>query len=1556
MSDAQSDGRSSSPLAYVTSSTPSSIQQATSPCEAAHPSLISTAFATMLPSRTSPDSMTNCIVGKSGNPSCCGSQRPASANCTLDGPQDTPRSNRAVEQPKISFEDLASQYRQNQHKQAGRKRLEARLHATKVFMGVSARLIRVGAAAQRALVDRLRHDDKPNFITLYHTLVDLQESCDATFWRQSQRQDPLEELSPIRESVVDRPPDFFLQLSPQSRTDLLDILHLVRTDPQFVFERLRALTPTQRAAFVSSTGAPWESGSDLSSSAASRSRSHGIKRSLAASLSYKDRILALERKDPLSILLFDIFASPLDSDGAEARLRLNVWSSVCAKLLTQDGNGHGALIPHILTAWATASEWKAKPKFELYLMDMLQSGAFLLEHVETPPGLKVDMEPLDPLRTDVAEEFFTAAVDALFQLLDDPDGGFPEAVMQLSCAILRKLDRPDDRNRFFELLFVQWFFAKYLYGALTFPEAHGLLLDFHVRDDAREKLLGQVGLRAYSQVYAILRSMHHYSVRLTVRRRVESMLSRFQTGCASHDLSLKVPSREHSSRQQSPAGTILLSAADVLTLLNTLYSRSSTPTCTSPKLSSGASAAPSVLSNHPERPMTAVAEPGFFKPVHGSFPRHASQCQNLFASAVNFSHAEQSISRNADRIRFELSEMCGLDGRAVLEPPAAEEWAVFSVSEYGKLVWGLFTDDCRPPFLESIFVEDTQSAALELENNFEALQTAIVKLILENPADDGGGCDLRQFENLPMVDSATLKQRFDKAMNRCHHESDFIGAHYWWNAGRQLLRSTANSPDRLADDTWILEPMHKSCIHSLRISRAVIERCESELVALHRQTQRLQKMGRNMMATVAKLRDKMWYMTDVKNSMRYEDAKNVALALKTMIYSARMQRQTPNEVRSRGNARAPGGSFLQKPELQVMNIMKAPSSQGGPNKLSDEQVDLISKWLSHNNIDNFCKGEERIHRFCYEVQASINRLVGESMAETPVLWASELYHRERVKYEGSSYRNFLGLSSIRSFVGPGEDSAHLPQGYGNQSRPADSGSRYSSGASSLDHKASYQSLLSDKWKGLRDPSVADTSSIGGSPGRAASTATGDSYSTFWSTSHQPAQYAPSSSSIYSRPPSTFSDNSAPPACRNDRKTQDKAAFIDDLKQTLTSLLLSDLGSPVWSCGSETDAWFGNALNQQRIQTQMKKRARLQRFYTECDEHLVRNMLHRVPSDRARSKSLGPADRTPLGERVASASGPSYGTRNGLGQDTSQFSYSAIFHRLIEVFSRHGNPFVKLKALRDLRALVVALLNTTNEELVPFSPAQDPMCQRGRSSGVHGKRNARHSFSESQAKRVHEKDASHAPTSAVAESVIFDCRPSDYSGPTEHQIVDALRGLLLEVKPKTLFRDLQFISAFVPSETLNQTDSGTSFLQFGLAALSLKDEVCNSMVEIADSIVSQELSRRHPTGYESHPGAGHAIEDAAGMWIITAKEGNPVAQRELAILYLTHPELLPRVTLPLTLLRDTFKAEMMYRRDKDSKSDPQSMCLALHWMQLSATGGDELARNWLREREEFELIV
>lgn len=1040
--------------------------------------------------------------------------------------------------------------------------------------------------------------------------------------------------------------------------------------------------------------------------------------------------------------------------------------------------------------------------------------------------------------------------------------------------------------------------------------------------------------------------------RPTVRKHVDNMLHRF------NNASIRTPSSgtmrsSQAIGKKTPSSSVflMLSATDVLSLLNALFPRTSPPVYQSSTMQPGTSASSfTSFSSHSDRSGLGV-EPGFFRPkVDHSAARHFTNNKSIFSTDIEFlSLPDNSLGQTADRIRYELSELVEPDDhRLNLEHPSSEDWAIFSIPSDGKcLTWGLFSD--RPsnniPDLSS--EDGVQSATWGIEDNYEALQTAVVKLVKEGPTCDDADDDYQDLlssTDALRIDSQSLKQRFDRAMNYCHHDSDFISAHYWWNAGRQLVRTVASSQARLDDDSWILSPMHASYVRSLQTSRTVIETCEREFVTLDRNMQQLQKTVKETMATVTKIRNKMWYMTDVKNSLRYEDAKNVALALKTMIHSARLYKNT--ESRSRGSAR----SLLQKPELQVMDLIKAASSQGGPNKLSDEQVDLTRKWLAHNNIDNFCRGEERIHRFCYEVKTSINRLVGETMAETPVLWSSELFQKERSKFEGYTPRSFLGLSSPnkRPFSIASEDSGYAPPSFGsvnNNPRPSASTSKFTQDLPAL------QSLFSGKFSSHSSAATDTSSIIGDSPGKTASTTTGDSCSTFWSSPQQPTHYAASASSLYSRPPSMLSETmTQPPRRKEQSKTHEKTAFLDALRQTLTSLLLSDLGSPVWSCGSETDAWFGNALDQKRIQVQMEKRARIQRFYDEYDERSGRFALHRTPTNGRRSRSLEPLEEGSSRRQVPAREGSPMAVDDEPEQVDSQpsFSYGVVFRRLMEVFSRHGNPFVKLSALRELRVLVIASLNTSHDDKFPVN-VREKSSPRSRSS--------RYSISGPRTSVDPEKDALQTPTSHVDESVAFGSRPSDYAAPTENQIVDALRGLIQEIKPKTIFRDLQFISAFVPGETLNKTDSGTAFVQFGLAALSLKDEVCNSMVEIADQIVSYELTRRHPPqGSDFHRRPGHAIEDAAGMWIITAKEANAVAQRELAILYLTHPELLPRVTLPLTSPRDTFKAEMMYRRDEDSKSDPQSMCLALHWMQLSANGGDELARNRLREREEFESIV
>ena len=105
-------------------------------------------------------------------------------------------------------------------------------------------------------------------------------------------------------------------------------------------------------------------------------------------------------------------------------------------------------------------------------------------------------------------------------------------------------------------------------------------------------------------------------------------------------------------------------------------------------------------------------------------------------------------------------------------------------------------------------------------------------------------------------------------------------------------------------------------------------------------------------------------------------------------------------------------------------------------------------------------------------------------------------------------------------------------------------------------------------------------------------------------------------------------------------------------------------------------------------------------------------------------------------------------------------------------------------------------------------------------------------------------------------------------------------------------------------------------------------------------------------------ARYSMADAGYLLQITAREGDPVAQRELATLYLTHPELMDHIIAPFARPREVFKEELeaKWRSTRDrERCDPATMCVAHHWMSLSAKGGDALAKEYLRQREEMEAL-
>jgi chromatin assembly factor 1 subunit A len=260
-------------------------------------------------------------------------------------------------------------------------------------------------------------------------------------------------------------------------------------------------------------------------------------------------------------------------------------------------------------------------------------------------------------------------------------------------------------------------------------------------------------------------------------------------------------------------------------------------------------------------------------------------------------------------------------------------------------------------------------------------------------------------------------------------------------------------------------------------------------------------------------------------------------------------------------------------------------------------------------------------------------------------------------------------------------------------------------------------------------------------------------------------------------------------------------------------------------------------------------------------------------------------------------------------------------------SEHVDPNLKLEAIHDF-----LILSKACQQKQPNPSEEQPVAQT--SSGTPRRQSLNPSLLSSSLSR--REQATTGSTTGTS-----------LGGNSESDVVQFLKRLLLVLRPRTIFRDLQYVAAFVSSDTLNDTEVGRAFLHVGLAALAWKDEVCRAMVDVADRIVARDTIKRSIRhGERNEP----TILKAAEYWVVAAREGNPIAQRELASLYLTHPEVPPVTSLPLALSSEIFKNDMMWEEQEETQRGRQALCLALHWMQQAAENGDELAKMKLQERQ------
>ena len=783
-----------------------------------------------------------------------------------------------------------------------------------------------------------------------------------------------------------------------------------------------------------------------------------------------------------------------------------------------------------------------------------------------------------------------------------------------------------------------------------------------------------------------------------------------------------------------------------------------------------------------------------------------------------------------------------------------------------------------------------------------------------------------------------LNRLLHAAMAQCESRFDYSSAHLWWQNIELLNQLCWPGNPENALDKLINVLMERKAAAVQRYSTG-IELLGHKLHYLEMLAANQQQHFRALRNSRRALRDKLWYTSDVKNSAIYEETFNVTHALRAMADAKRTSTAQP-ATSSWAKQRLRTSSLHDRSSAApVLEALASPKEYGGQSKLADNQVEITTRWMTKSSVENFCKGEEVVHRFCYEIQRCINKLTGVDVVDSPVLWSSDLYKFEKAEF--NTHRStFYTINEANQIW---DSRLRTPNIANNTATPTPLSMPFVS--RNLADKP--PKSISGFWQSAKPTSHMMESIPYFKPAQN-------------NTVKSPLQATFNSSQI----PHRLMTQQSPVAPHRESqpgivKTATSKAhrdFTSHIKRTVTALLLSDFGHVLWNGGTETDNWI-NAND--IFSDEPENQALPQEVTLEISQSLS------LGSNPALSDALSDSTITVHGKSVNEDSSPGAHASSSQ-EDKSQdghFPFLKSFQRILSQFSSSLDPFGKLESLAELCTLVNIQIGNSNRSQNLRHPA-------GSSAEVHstiGHSSWGRNIPRTQATSLEEIMANCTerragtlryifPKAASRESSEQDFKPPPDTDATVNALLDIFRNDKL--RPRTLYRDLQFIAAFVPSEVLDQSATGKAFWDVGLAALAYKEDCCEAMIRRANQITNYHVSANKDTSSfmnaYSPDLVNTSLGDAAQLWVTIAKEGSPVACRELGLFYLTHPELLSRVTLPFSKSKDVFRSVTSSDRTSIDTGglDPLTFAVVFHWMELAANGGDKDARDFIRGNGEL----
>lgn len=711
----------------------------------------------------------------------------------------------------------------------------------------------------------------------------------------------------------------------------------------------------------------------------------------------------------------------------------------------------------------------------------------------------------------------------------------------------------------------------------------------------------------------------------------------------------------------------------------------------------------------------------------------------------------------------------------------------------------------------------------------------------------------------------------------------------------------------------------------------------------------------------------------------------------------------------------------------ILDILSVPRDQGGPNKLATQQTQQTLQWLQESDVHNFCLGEERIHRLCYELDDLVRRTLktpstAVSTMDTEEAASSAIWSMELFKYEARIFKigKFKRSISPRDLAVSSSDE-HV---FGGLLRRGSAGDLLNMTKGGLRARGNSLSSIEHPRGHLKQRVNSATNA--NFPGQLQSR--GDS--AIVSDDHAPI-------ALHRRPSATSSEEK-----NTDDSGTDAQAMKDFLLQTqigLVSLLISDFAELLFSDGSETDHWLNDDLAEIPVLSVPSTTAKFEKNASERGrfsvedadvsvilpkqpkhDHFMKkhgrtksNMSHLftgsgLPRDNLKSTPAPPSidmgssasysglpmERTNSSGSYLDMSGsadtattpvtPLKSNQMRSGQ-RQQFPLNQAYREVLLRLSVHPSPYEKLRALYDFELLIVASLTSCSTEYgkapsrLTSSMPQSPMVQLSKSSpcavtsSAKVKHQVANDLDEVGMARLEKATNALKPTFRLIPNDSFFSQEKSSHKPSTDTIVEEIQKVLKTngYRPRTLFRDLQFIAAFIPTNILNMTDEGKVFWDFSLAALGVKRDAVDLMVQWASAILHThdgQGSTTDPTTMDK-PSASHtnahleesSMSDALRLFTIAAKERDVVAMRQLAMLQADRPELLTKLAIPpFSLPSDIFaKPQTTYMRRPYTAPMPStapektsSLRLAASdaWFELAASAGDTIAKERLTARQ------